>query len=203
MSRRLPLREAPLGRGSRGLLALFLVASACSGKPPAGCPAEGTDGECDLGAASVPSAVDFGMATLGAQVQRSLPLTNTGAGPLAITGQALQGDTTQSFRLLVPYPAALGAGATAAAVIQFFPTQSGPLSAQLALTTNGAPASLAIALTGAGLASCVTATPAADRFRAGPDRTAAAASKPSPSRAPAARRPTSSSIPAWSFRPSP
>ena len=151
---------------SFGVLFVFSVVGACT------CSKKGNNNNItgDYGVPN-PSAmsIDFGNVPVGQHVRKNLNLSNSGAGPLTLqggdagNGQAITGDTSNAFSEPQPFKPDVSSTAEGA-TLQFAPTQAGPVTATLQITSDGDPSSLPIALTGVGVNIDVSSAPSSIDF---------------------------------------
>ncbi len=83
-----------------------------------------------------PGPIDFGSATVGASVNASLIISNTGDADLHVTSPALSGPNAAEFKLVNSLPAAIAPDAAATLTLQCKPADLGIRTAKLAFTTD-------------------------------------------------------------------
>ena len=95
---------------------------------------------------AIPASLNFGSIALGASVNRTLTLANTGSTPIANLSLALTGD----YALTAPCPlSTLAPGAACTITVAFTPTAPGPRTGTITVSSSNP--SLAIPLTGTGV----------------------------------------------------
>jgi hypothetical protein len=106
------------------------------------------------------TSLPFGSRDLGSTspVQQVL-ISNTGTAPLAISSIVIAGDNPGDFAIMGGGPGLLQPGTTRLLDLTFTPTQPGPRSATLHITSNAAGSPHTVSLTGTGV-STVPAAPA-------------------------------------------
>ena len=85
-----------------------------------------------------PGPIDFGSATVGASVNASLIISNTGDADLHVTAPALSGPNAADFKLASSLPAAITPDTAATLQLQCKPSDLGIRTAKLAFTTDDA-----------------------------------------------------------------
>ena len=128
------------------------------------------------GAAAAPavslsaSALTFGSTIVGSSnTAPAVTLTNTGSGPLTITGIAITGTNATSFSETNTCGTSVAKGASCSITITFKPTAAGTLTASLGITDNAAGSPQKLTLTGTGAtasSTTVTVSPTALTFAA-------------------------------------
>ncbi len=104
----------------------------------------------------------FGQTATGATSDaRTLTLTSTGDGPLAVGAAAISGADAGRFRITADAcsGATLAAGATCTVAVSFAPTAAGAAAATLTIPSDASGSPAALALSGVGVAA-TTPTPA-------------------------------------------
>jgi hypothetical protein len=86
-----------------------------------------------------------------------LAMTNSGGGPLSITGIGVSGINKTEFPLTHNCPATLAAGASCTLTIYFKPAGTGTRSGEIVIFDNAGTGSQTVTLTGTGLSSAGTA----------------------------------------------
>jgi hypothetical protein len=100
------------------------------------------------------SSLSFGRVTVGAQVMKSVTVTSTGTAPATITAASLTGNGYAATYAGVPVqqvsaPITLPPGQQVTYQVAFDPTQAGPASGQLSLSTDtGSPVNVSLVGTG-------------------------------------------------------
>jgi hypothetical protein len=98
-----------------------------------------------------PSPVAFGNVIVGATNSQTMTVSNTGTAILTIGGAAISGAGFSVSGLATPLT--LGPGESANFTVSFRPTSAGAASGIISLDSNASPSTLAINLTGTGLAA--------------------------------------------------
>ena len=115
------------------------------------------------------SSLDFGpVAARQTSAAKTLTLTNTGAGPLTISGSAITGAQATSRSSADGCTGqVVAAGATCTVTVSFHPPAVGARSARLAFTDNASGSPHTIALTGEGTTTGIVTGTVKDGSRAG------------------------------------
>jgi YVTN family beta-propeller protein len=112
------------------------------------------------------TALTFGSQGIGIASQtQAVTLTNSGVGPLAISGIAIQGDFDQTNSC----GTGVAAGANCTINVSFKPTATGPLTGSLTITDNNngvAGSTQVVSLTGTGTGAVVSSSPSSLTFSA-------------------------------------
>ena len=122
------------------------------------------------GVASVaPGTIAFGASQIGVAKTSTITLTNTGAGPLSVTNIVTAGTdlSRQGGTCATAFPATVAAGANCTVIVRFLPTAAAARSGSVTFTdnSNATPNSTqAVALSGSGVNSAITVTPATLAF---------------------------------------
>ncbi len=122
------------------------------------------------GVASVaPGTIAFGNSQIGVAKTSTITLTNTGAGPLSVTNIVTAGTdlSRQGGTCATAFPATVAAGANCTVIVRFLPTAAAARSGSVTFTdnSNATPNSTqAVALSGSGVNSAITVTPATLAF---------------------------------------
>ncbi|MBI2952296.1 SUMF1/EgtB/PvdO family nonheme iron enzyme, partial [bacterium] len=109
---------------------------------------------------SAPS-LAFDSTRVGSTSQLTLTISNTGGGPLSITGIALSGPDTAAFRVS-PSVVTIPAGQRQALTVTFAPTAAGPRSASLVVSHSAAGSPSRVSLSGTGYVGIGPVAPTAD-----------------------------------------
>ena len=109
---------------------------------------------------SAPS-LAFDSTRVGSTSQLTLTISNTGGGPLSITGIALSGPDSTAFRVS-PSVATIPAGQRQALTVTFAPTAAGSRSAFLSVSHNTAGSPSRVSLSGTGYVGIGPVAPTAD-----------------------------------------
>ncbi len=111
-----------------------------------------------------PASLDFGNVQVGSvSAARTVTVTNTGVGPLSLTGLTLTGASAGEYQIVDDNctTAAIAPGGSCTIGVRFRPTVTGPKQAELALTSSAVPTPQTVGLSGAGISAGFTLTPAA------------------------------------------
>jgi len=99
-----------------------------------------------------PSALTFPAANLGFFPTQTLTITNTGAGPIGLTGFSFAGVNAGDFSMSNPCPTYLLSGGVCSIQIIFSPYGVGPRTASLSVLSSAVNSPQTISLSGSGLA---------------------------------------------------
>ena len=97
------------------------------------------------------SSLDFGSVTAGSSKTMTVNATNSGAGPITVSGVAI---STKYFSLMSPsLPATVAAGGSIAVSVKFSPNTAGTFTANVTITSDAQDSATNLSLTGTGTAA--------------------------------------------------
>ena len=110
-----------------------------------------------------PASLDFGSVLLGASETMSVQITNTGMGAVTFSGISATGDYSVASGTC-PVSGTLAAGVSCSVQVSFLPLQIGTLSGTLSIASSATTLPLTVQLTGVGVQSYLTISPASLSF---------------------------------------